>query len=659
MSPTTLYVTINQRKINTQTGEIELADETFVLEPKVLCVLHCLLASQDQMLSHEDIIATVWPNSFVEPNALQRCITRLRKALGDDEKLIIETFPKLGYRLNAAMVSVIPTKHSSVNNLLYVVCALFISAGLVLSFSYLHDSQDFKVKAITSLTFSSGLQRSPATFNNLLFYIEEKESQGQLIVQNQTTQETRVLYSAPQFYGDIAINPTGTHLLFSEVVFNNNVKCSQLSGYRIYEDKKDLLAPCENTFKHSAKWLNSKQIVFLETTKDEVNTLHSVHLSNNDFFVLDVKSDAQIANVYQFNTSAENVLISGRNTQGIEGIWAGKLVGKTFKKEYFYATSYPQLMASRPIALEGNTILQVHKNELFRYSQTSSVKRTALLQQADINLSNSLSETIILAEKSTSPWRINQRIWQSDTTFADTQVALSQFSDHSAQYQPNGSQIAYLSNRSGQDQIWIHEGDTHRQVTHDESVASFLWDLNGKHLWYISNEQLHILELGQQSPVIADKGPLKQLFQVLADGSLLAQASNTELLVKISLAHKSVEQLSERPIGWAQQLDDGTLIYATKGHGKLYYQPATNEVDMTLYPDLTIQWRFFYRNGQILTQDKNARIWAIDLASNTRKQVATFDDNALFATDIQLEPLKMLSDNFGQKTSDIVSITLE
>jgi WD40 repeat protein/class 3 adenylate cyclase len=46
----------------------------------------------------------VWPDTFVTDDSLTQCIADIRRALGDDEHAIVETFPKRGYRLNADRV---------------------------------------------------------------------------------------------------------------------------------------------------------------------------------------------------------------------------------------------------------------------------------------------------------------------------------------------------------------------------------------------------------------------------------------------------------------------------------------------------------------------------------------------------------------------------
>lgn len=75
------------------------------LEPKVMEVLVCLADHAGEAVSKEELVQTVWPDTFVSDDALKRCIFELRRVFDDDarEPSIIETIPKRGYRLIATI----------------------------------------------------------------------------------------------------------------------------------------------------------------------------------------------------------------------------------------------------------------------------------------------------------------------------------------------------------------------------------------------------------------------------------------------------------------------------------------------------------------------------------------------------------------------------
>jgi DNA-binding winged helix-turn-helix (wHTH) protein/tetratricopeptide (TPR) repeat protein len=77
--------------------------KTTRLEPKMVEVLVYLAERPRELVSKEQLMGAVWPNTFVTDDVLTRCISELRSALEDDAKEphVIETIPKRGYRFIA------------------------------------------------------------------------------------------------------------------------------------------------------------------------------------------------------------------------------------------------------------------------------------------------------------------------------------------------------------------------------------------------------------------------------------------------------------------------------------------------------------------------------------------------------------------------------
>ncbi|HEY0320274.1 MAG TPA: tetratricopeptide repeat protein [Pyrinomonadaceae bacterium] len=73
------------------------------LTSKAFDMLVVLVENQGRLLAKEDLMAKVWPDSFVEENNLAQCISLLRKVLGENAlgNKYIETVPRHGYRFTA------------------------------------------------------------------------------------------------------------------------------------------------------------------------------------------------------------------------------------------------------------------------------------------------------------------------------------------------------------------------------------------------------------------------------------------------------------------------------------------------------------------------------------------------------------------------------
>ncbi len=80
------------------------------VEPKVMQVLLTLASRQNHVFSKEELISAVWADTFVSDDVLTRCISILRRITGDDAHAprFIQTVPKVGYRLVAAVAELPP-----------------------------------------------------------------------------------------------------------------------------------------------------------------------------------------------------------------------------------------------------------------------------------------------------------------------------------------------------------------------------------------------------------------------------------------------------------------------------------------------------------------------------------------------------------------------
>jgi pimeloyl-ACP methyl ester carboxylesterase/DNA-binding winged helix-turn-helix (wHTH) protein len=76
------------------------AEEVVTLTPKAFDTLLVLVENSGKVLSKEELMRAVWPDSFVEENNLAQNISALRKVLGESDGAakFITTIPKRGYR---------------------------------------------------------------------------------------------------------------------------------------------------------------------------------------------------------------------------------------------------------------------------------------------------------------------------------------------------------------------------------------------------------------------------------------------------------------------------------------------------------------------------------------------------------------------------------
>lgn len=69
-------------------------------------ILELLILKADVIVSREEIFSFAWPRRVVGQNSLNQAISNIRELFHDDEhRLIIQTFPRRGYRFNSSFLN--------------------------------------------------------------------------------------------------------------------------------------------------------------------------------------------------------------------------------------------------------------------------------------------------------------------------------------------------------------------------------------------------------------------------------------------------------------------------------------------------------------------------------------------------------------------------
>ena len=74
-------------------------ERSLALWPKDFAVLHYLVTHAERLVTKDEILAAVWPETFVSDGVLKGCIRRIRRVLGDDPRApqCIQTVHRRGY----------------------------------------------------------------------------------------------------------------------------------------------------------------------------------------------------------------------------------------------------------------------------------------------------------------------------------------------------------------------------------------------------------------------------------------------------------------------------------------------------------------------------------------------------------------------------------
>ena len=80
-------------------------DTPIALPPKPFAVLRYLVEHPGRLITHDELLEALWPETYVQPQVLRTYMLELRKALDDDagQPRFIQTVPKRGYRFVACV----------------------------------------------------------------------------------------------------------------------------------------------------------------------------------------------------------------------------------------------------------------------------------------------------------------------------------------------------------------------------------------------------------------------------------------------------------------------------------------------------------------------------------------------------------------------------
>lgn len=96
--------------LDLERGAVLKAGREVKLRPKVFDALRFLVENHARLVSKEELIQALWPDSFVTDDSLVQCMVELRRALDDQSQEILKTVPRRGYIFAATVNHIQPEK---------------------------------------------------------------------------------------------------------------------------------------------------------------------------------------------------------------------------------------------------------------------------------------------------------------------------------------------------------------------------------------------------------------------------------------------------------------------------------------------------------------------------------------------------------------------
>ncbi|MFT5294426.1 MAG: DNA-binding winged helix-turn-helix (wHTH) protein [Colwellia sp.] len=672
----TTEVWINGYLVDFKRAEISVDSKIINVEPKVLAVLIQLYKAKGEIVSQPTLMANVWADVVVSPNTLQRCITLLRKLLGDNAKQqdVIKTHPKLGYSLNPQSLikskktaSLISTKSKS--RLLLSVLIMLVLIPIIF-YSEMGSRPNIpSLRNIKPLTTNGQSVHEFVVAHSGKFSVMvlQQDDLQQLIYKELTTQKETVLVDILKIKGNVAISLDDQTLAFGLQTKNGNKKCVKLVTFDLINQKIMPLTSCQENFNHSPQWIDNQNLVYLSSKTNRSSELHLYDIKQ--------KTKSVLTEGHKNTTYLSYQTISHKLAWITED---GKLTISTVDLDNKKLIDLTQSIL--PVGLEAgnklhwynkNILVIPYKNSIYWFEGHELVKQQSVMSNRHIIDVVGIPQTEATTDIHTNsqPRKVIALFSQKDIRVRtrkigkmknlDIDISPSVLSESGGKYRPETNDIAVLSNKSGSRQLWLASNNADMKLTENNSgIEQFVW-LNKQKIIYLSEQKLWLLSLGEEPVLLTGSFLPVRLYQAKGEHLLVSVIINNKpQLIWFNINSGQFETLLYEAIYWAQRMSD-TLFISSGGAGKLAIYREGKLSELSALPPLTIQSSFIWSDNNLYLQDKKLNVWRYDPINEVAEIIGQYDINALFMTDFKPSISTIVTDNFLTEQRDLVWLSEE
>ncbi|WDD99402.1 winged helix-turn-helix domain-containing protein [Thalassomonas actiniarum] len=671
-------VYIGEFRVNINRSEIIHQQTVLTLEPKVLKVLLLLANKPGEIVSHQELLAQVWPDVVVEANTLQRCIAQLRKAFNDSAKAqnYIATHPKMGYSLVARVhwPTTIPTSKKNTAKLsktakVTALLSLLLITALTFYFTLQPARQPMVFTHVTPVTTTDETEYRPSFSPDgryLAFQRHQGQQKNHLWVKDlQENREFRITKDS-SIYGKVAWSTDGSRLAFTEMTLaadnRDGGECMSINTLSFTLAKNLPQSPtslysCTHLI-YSLSWLSGHKLAFTRQHQDyaEVLTLDSSTQQSNLLYKQEGKYPYALSYsprkhklaLLQFDSSNRINLLT-LDPQSGNFQQAPLRLPKKFQFHTWIGMDWHP---------EGDKVLVANRSSLFEMSLDGNFHEYPIPTYQTISDpayhpdGHRVAATLGIAD-----FDIAQLSWgQTNNKETTSQVLYrSTVNEGTAKYHPLGKGIAFASDRSGSYQVWYDDGDNLKQLTRlkaEQKLQSFIWSDTGKLLVLNINNQLHLLDHQGVIEPLAHTFSVLNIYQWLDDSRLLLNTTsgqNQEIRL-FDIGSGESQILHRGQASWAQ-LDSRKKLYLSNAAGQVFTLAAGEKIPL----DQVIAYKkFLIAADNIAFSDSAGGIWLYHPGSNSKKLLNRPSPAAVRIDDIDLNNQRLLYLNYVRGKKEIV-----
>lgn len=663
-------------------NQIVREGEVIALEPKVLEVLRLLAQHQGEVVSHQILLDTVWPDIVVAPNALQRCIGQLRKALNDDGKSqsVIVTHPKKGYSLvaevtirNTSALPMLPSVERSLPNY-----SLLKTSGIVLLLCLLiggywwhSDSEtgfgSSELSPFVRLTPLTATDTSEfySTFSPDGRYVAFSRSVqgkgGHLWLKDMTNNQEIQLTKTAGRYGQPNWSTDGKQLAFLNITACasgcDKEQCREVS--RLYvplalSEPQELttMVPCESIPNQGLQWINDSEFAFIRLTNDA----SQIVVQNSQSAAQYILFETQKGSLYSlaFHAKNQQLAVMRESSMLSQSLFLLSLKNKQIMDIPFtHPARYSSHLRWYPIwNHSGDKLLFSAESRLYLMDMNGNLEDQVIPTFQDISRpmyhpnGQSIAMTLGKVDRDIAEISLLESSDNQQTsTYTEDKLARSILRETDAQYQPNGEKIAFFSQRTGGREVWLTGPDGIQQLSHFEHHIDpeyFVWAANGKQIAVLTENSIYLFDLKGNYEVINLNFRAARLYQWTDDNALLMSVVDTQgvKLISYDLQSGNNQTLYNGYIKWAQQ--DKKRVFITHQANNISELVESEIRPITALQEIESWSRFFIRENQLYILASDDNIWRFDLQKSTLELLFQYPDPSISLTDVSTDHMRML-----------------
>ncbi len=713
-------------------NQITTEQHSQTVPPKALAVLTYLAENHGQVVTYDQLLNRVWPNTVVTPNTLQRSIAQLRKVLGDKHQSIIKTHAKQGYSLDSGVVwqtEVQPTSKSfadrdldqvnegydaastsntssstgalklGISGIRPVLVALtFIGLAVALAWTKLTEDDDLPGSSEPQLSFNY-LRSLTASDDKEFSAVYSPDGQhiafhryvnqlcmNNLWAKNTATQEETRLTEDLGTYSGVSFSPSGDKLAFISTYDcdkpSPQERCYNLMGLDFRKALEQpapsvLMAECKNTALRDPIWLDDDNIVVMQMFESRWKLIH-YSISENKSTVLHEVDDGNLLS-FDFSKSESLFAVSTRGNDGKHYIDMLALNGEVLSSNQIqypdelskFRLVFPKFDSAR------NRLIFSSGKLLFALSYDGEVQRinVPLDFKVEAPSFHPNGKSLLLIKKwydsdvAIAPIRVPTAapgaapsLISSGAEVTDVAVVdRSTLEDDNGIFQPNGDLIAFVSDRSGEDQVWLADESDSRKASHfplNTYINGVDWSEDGDSMLVNANGSLTQLFLDGSQRRVAFEYPVIFLFQWDSTNNsalLVSTIDGVTQFIELNLATLEYQTISTRKIIWAQKSHQAGLVFMDALNR--FWQPGALENQMI--DALTEQGsnkRFVIRDQVIYGINQVNELWSYDVSTSAFTVLRTISDNVDTLTDVGAD--RILFDLLVAEKKEVVELSL-